>query len=340
MSCPSSGLRALASVGVVATLVIGVGLASGPSSADAAKKQKRKATPTPMGTAYAHSPRHQIPPGLRDGTARLELRHHAVPGAAWWVDSIGSMASRFPASTREQLAVVVEVSGGGGRGNCWAHFPQPATGTYPNVNWDDTDLFESTFDAFDAAGIKVWLQVEPARCDVPMLIDLLYQQYGHHPSVIGFGVDVEWYRKDISRTGKPITDAEAAAWVAQVRTQGRGPSRPGQALADREDAADAARRSRLRGRQPGPRLARQHGRRVQRVGRGLRAGAGRLPVRLPERQAVVERLSDPPRDIGNALLQEPEHAGPALGRLHRLRHLATAVGRRPNQKAGRHARPS
>ena len=53
-------------------------------------------------------------------------------------------------------------------------------GPWPSVNWDDIDLFESTFDAFDAAGISVWLQVEPARCDVPMLIDLLYQQYGHH----------------------------------------------------------------------------------------------------------------------------------------------------------------
>ena len=42
-----------------------------------------------------------------------------------------------------------------------------------------------------------------------MLIDLLYLQYGHHPSVIGFGVDDEWYRKDLSRYGKPITDAEA-----------------------------------------------------------------------------------------------------------------------------------
>jgi len=51
-----------------------------------------------------------------------------------------------------------------------------------------------------------------------MLIDLLYQQHGHHPSVIGFGVDDEWYRKDISRTGKPISDAEAAAWVAKVRS--------------------------------------------------------------------------------------------------------------------------
>ena len=86
------------------------------------------------------------------------------------------------------------------------------------MNWDDVDLFESTFDAFDASGVKVWLQVEPARCDVPMLIDLMYQQYGHHSSVIGFGVDVEWYRKDLSRTGKPVTDAEAQAWVARTRT--------------------------------------------------------------------------------------------------------------------------
>ena len=47
-----------------------------------------------------------------------------------------------------------------------------------------------------------------------MLIDLLYQQYGHHPSVIGFGVDVEWYRKDLAKFGKPVTDAEAQAWLA------------------------------------------------------------------------------------------------------------------------------
>jgi hypothetical protein len=99
-----------------------------------------------------------------------------------------------------------------------SQIPQPATGTWPNVNWDDADLFEATFDVFDANGIRVWLQVEPASCDVPMLIDLMMLQYGHHPSVIGFGVDVEWYRKDLSRYGKPVTDAEAQAWVTKTRT--------------------------------------------------------------------------------------------------------------------------
>jgi hypothetical protein len=206
---------------VAAALVILLAFAQpngGAPPAFAAKKTPTPtASPTPAGT-----PLPPPPPGLRAGLRASNYGITPFPSPTWWTSSINSMASRFSNATPEQIAVVVEVAGGGGRQNCWAHFPQPATGTYPNVNWDDTDLFESTFDAFDASGIKVWLQVEPARCDVPMLIDLLYQQYGHHPSVIGFGVDVEWYRKDLSRTGKAVTDAEASLWVS--RTRGHGSS--------------------------------------------------------------------------------------------------------------------
>jgi hypothetical protein len=206
-------IRTFIAGGTVLALVLGIGLVAGSASVEAAKPPK----PTPSVGPTPTPP--TIPAGLRTGLRASNYGITPFPSPTWWVDSIGSMSSRFPGSTREQLAVVVEVSGGGGRGKCWAHFPQPATGTWPNVNWDDVDLFESAFDAFDTAGVKVWLQVEPASCDVPMLIDLLYQQYGHHSSVIGFGVDDEWYRKDISRLGKPITDAEAAAWVAQVRSK-------------------------------------------------------------------------------------------------------------------------
>ena len=183
-----------------------------PSTVDAAKPPTK--TPTPIPPTPTSPP---IPAGLRAGLRASNYGISPFPDPTWWVSSITSMASRFPSSVGEQVAVVVEVSGGGGRGNCWAHFPQPA-GTWPNVNWDDIDLFEPAFDAFDANGIKVWLQVEPARCDVPMLIDLLMLQYGHHSSVIGFGVDVEWYRKDLERYGKAVTDAEAEAWVTQTRS--------------------------------------------------------------------------------------------------------------------------
>jgi hypothetical protein len=210
----SKSMRAAAGVMTLVAVLAGLSLAQAfVPAASAAKPPK----PTPTATGPTPTP-PTIPAGLRAGLRASNYGITPFPSPTWWVDSIGSMASRFPGSIREQVAVVVEVSGGGGRGNCWAHFPQPASGTWPNVNWDDVDLFESTFDAFDASGVKVWLQVEPARCDVPMLIDLMYQQYGHHSSVIGFGVDVEWYRKDLSRTGKPVTDAEAQAWVARTRT--------------------------------------------------------------------------------------------------------------------------
>jgi hypothetical protein len=203
-------LALVATLAFVFTLAGGGGTASSVNAAKPTPKPTASPTPTPT--------QPPIPAGLRAGLRASNYGIAPFPSPSWWVDSTQSMAARFPGSAPEQLAVVVEVAGGSGRNGCWAHFLQPATGTWPNVTFDDIDLFESTFDAFDAAGVKVWLQVEPAKCDVPMLIDLLYLQYGHHPSVIGFGVDDEWYRKDLVRYGKPITDAEAQAWVAKVRS--------------------------------------------------------------------------------------------------------------------------
>src|SRR5438105_4251016 len=206
-------LRALYGLILTTALVALAGLWQG-TAPNANAAPKPRPTPTPAVTPTPPT----IPAGLRAGLRASNYGITPWPSPSWWIDSINSMRGRFPGATGEQIAVVVEVSGGGGRGKCWAHFPQPATGSWPNVNWDDVDLFESTFDAFDANGIKVWLQVEPASCDVPMLIELVYRQYGHHSSVIGFGVDDEWYRKDVERTGKSITDAEASTWVGLVRT--------------------------------------------------------------------------------------------------------------------------
>jgi hypothetical protein len=159
-----------------------------------------------------------IPAGLRAGLRASSYGISPFPSPAWWTSSIQSMAARFPGAVGEQVAVVVEVSGGGGRTKCWAHFPNPDPGrAWPNVNFDATDLFAPAFDAFDSAGIKVWLQVEPASCDVGMLIDLVMLQYGNRPSLVGLGVDVEWYKKNESRDGAAVTDAVANDWVARTR---------------------------------------------------------------------------------------------------------------------------
>jgi hypothetical protein len=51
-----------------------------------------------------------------------------------------------------------------------------------------------------------------------MLMNLVMQRYGHHPSIIGFGVDVEWYRRDLNATGLPVTNTQARAWVTRARS--------------------------------------------------------------------------------------------------------------------------
>ena len=175
-----------------------------------------KPTPTPPPGPSPTPP--PVPAGMRAGLRASNYGISPWPAPDWWVSSISSMASRFPTSTGAMIAVVVEIDGMKGPG-CWAHFPAPISGNYPGVRFDATDLFDPDFSAFDTAGIKVWLQVESSGCEMPMLIDLVFKQYGTHPSVIGFGVDDEWYLNKQYRNGKPITDAEAQAWVAKVQAK-------------------------------------------------------------------------------------------------------------------------
>src|SRR5262245_44795789 len=73
------------------------------------------------------TPVHAQP--LRAGLRASNYGISPFPSPNWWVSSINSMASRFPGSTGEQIAVVVEVLGGGGKHKCWAHFPNPTPGT-------------------------------------------------------------------------------------------------------------------------------------------------------------------------------------------------------------------
>ena len=117
----SRSIRVLASA--IAFLILALALAQVPGAPGPAIAAKP--TPTPQPTPPPPPP--PIPDGMRAGLRASNYGITPFPSPSWWVDSIDSMASRFPGSTGEQVAVVVEVAGGGGRNNCWAHFPQPAT---------------------------------------------------------------------------------------------------------------------------------------------------------------------------------------------------------------------
>ena len=60
----------------------------------------------------------------------------------------------------------------------------------------------------------------PGFADVSTLIDLALSQYSHHPSVIGFGIDVEWYKTSSANNeeGQAVTDSEAAIWSARIKS--------------------------------------------------------------------------------------------------------------------------
>lgn len=177
------------------------------------------AKPTKPPTATLPPP--PIPEGMRAGLRASDYGISPWPSPDWWVNSVNSMASKFPGSTGSSILVVVEIDGMTGPG-CWAHFPNPDGDTYPGVRFDMEDKFEPILAAFDQNSIQAWLQVESSGCDMSMLIDLVLGHYGSHPSVIGFGVDDEWYLNKEYQNGKPITDAEAQTWVGQVRDHNPG----------------------------------------------------------------------------------------------------------------------
>jgi hypothetical protein len=155
-------------------------------------------------------------PTLRAGLRSSSYGISPFPPPDWWLNSTRSMAARF---NGDPAPAVVWIVGVVNSGHCWLNFPAPAGGTdYPNVLFTGLDGNEDFLDLFDQQGVKVWLQVEPADADVATLIDLVLGRYASHPSVVGFGIDDEWYKNRTYQDGKAVTDAEAQAWVAQVRS--------------------------------------------------------------------------------------------------------------------------
>lgn len=101
---------------------------------------------------------------------------------------------------------------------CLLFFPSGGQ-AYPNIEFEGPDQNERFLSRFDQAGIKVFLQVESAHADMTTLIDLVLSRYKLHPSVIGFGVDVEWYREaDRPGWGIPVDDETAKQWEARVKS--------------------------------------------------------------------------------------------------------------------------
>lgn len=148
------------------------------------------------------------------------------PSPKGWVNAITTMAEKWPCSIPSAVWVVGEILSENEKNNtyCGLQFPNPTPGvTYPNVIFEDVGIDHEAYLSYcDSHKVKVWLQVEPADADMNTLIDLVFKAFGKHSCVVGFGVDCEWYEYSRYHTennaGKPVSDAEAQAWEAKVKS--------------------------------------------------------------------------------------------------------------------------
>lgn len=132
----------------------------------------------------------------------------------YWVTVGEQMAAKFPNAHPEVLWIVGIIYG---EGTYLSFRPEEDD---PLIYSGYVDMNEQILTMFDERGFKAWLQVEPGNADVVKLIHMVMNQYKHHPSVVGFGVDVEWYKSTSGPEGEPVTDAEARRWVEAVRSHG------------------------------------------------------------------------------------------------------------------------
>lgn len=137
------------------------------------------------------------------------------PEPEGWQSAIQTMSGYFEGSQTCAVWIVGEF-----RRNKACHLYFPSEGNdYTNIEFETLDKHERYLDFFDQAGIKVFLQVEPASADMTTLIDLVLDRYKHHVCVIGFGVDVEWYRESENpEWGVPVDDKTAEMWEKRVKS--------------------------------------------------------------------------------------------------------------------------
>jgi hypothetical protein len=122
------------------------------------------------------------------------------------------MAARFPGATPATIWIVGRLNEEGTLFN----FPAPTEN--PLIQVSENDDNAEALALFDRLGFRVWLQVEPGNAPVEELIHIVLDRYGHHSSVVGVGVDVEWYKSIDKPEGQPVSDAEAEAWLEAARS--------------------------------------------------------------------------------------------------------------------------
>ncbi len=121
-----------------------------------------------------------------------------MPSAKWLTETSELMALRFYKKDRVVIPSIIWI--------------------YSTFDYYTT---EDYLDYFDDHGVKVILQTEPYEESVMSHIVEGMDDHSHHPCVIGYGVDIEWYYpEENDGLGRKVTDRNAQLWRAQVQEYG------------------------------------------------------------------------------------------------------------------------
>ena len=141
---------------------------------------------------------------------------HDQVDPAYWVMVAQQMSAKFPGSSPGAQFVVGYVE----KQDTSTFIPFPAPEGYEgtkNVTFGDYNgVEEKMLTAFDNAGMKIILQVEPGDANVSRLATMILNKFKSHPSVVGFGVDTEWLNAWSYKDGRPATDSEIQSWLNAV----------------------------------------------------------------------------------------------------------------------------
>ena len=179
-------------------------------------------TPTPTPLRPTPTPTPTPPPGGKVKWAGVRSSGYGIspfPSPAGWTNAMTTMAGYFPGSTPVGYWLVGEIFFAGTNSGQGLEFPNPGGSWDSRIQFQATDKHESYLDYFDTHGVKVFLQFEPGFAPLDQLFQVTYNRYGHHPSVIGFGVDVEWYHSTGDGAGNDnATDSVVQAWNTKVKS--------------------------------------------------------------------------------------------------------------------------
>lgn len=139
------------------------------------------------------------------------------PAVEEWDAYAQRMEAFFPGSVGSFVWILGTVNGNAGRQTCSLNFP--LEGDIPMATDFPLDENEAFLALCDRRGYSVWLQVEPGDADPVELCRAVLLRYRDHPSVRGFGVDVEWYKTaGTDGWGTAVSDDLARRLVAAARS--------------------------------------------------------------------------------------------------------------------------